>query len=98
MKKLLTLALLLALLGGPKAAQATPTRLLTTDNMNQIVPDDWDATTYYSLSPLQNHWYADQYATYKSRAGLCGCGDRHPGGLVQQAFRRRGPLRRRHGF
>jgi hypothetical protein len=63
MKKLL----LLALLALAPALRATPTRLLTTDNLNQIVPDDWDATTYYSLSPnFKNHWYADSYPTGKS--------------------------------
>ena len=57
----------LALLAAPLALHATPTRLLTIDNMNQIVPDDWDATTYYSLSPhFNNHWYADSYANGKS--------------------------------
>jgi hypothetical protein len=67
MKKFFTLALLVALVGGPGLARATDTRLLTVDNMNQIVPDDWDATTYYSLSPhFKNHWYADQYSTGKS--------------------------------
>ncbi len=41
--------------------------MLTTDNLNQIVPDDWDATTYYSLSPnFKNHWYADSYPSGKS--------------------------------
>ena len=67
MKKFLALALLAAILLGPGLAHATDTRLLTVDNMNQIVPDDWDATTYYSLSPhFKNQWYADQYSTGKS--------------------------------
>jgi hypothetical protein len=64
MKKLLLLALLALT---PLALRATPTRLLTLDNMQQLVPDDWDATTYYSLSPhFKNHWYADSYANGKS--------------------------------
>ena len=64
MKKTLLLALLAL---APLALHATPTRLITTDNMNQILPDDWDATTYYSLSPnFKNHWYMDAYPTGKS--------------------------------
>ena len=66
MKKILVLALLAL---APMTLNATPTRLLAIDNMNQIVPDDWDATTYYSLSPnFKNHWYADSYASGKSFA------------------------------
>src|SRR6185436_11117680 len=62
----------LVLLLAPLALQATPTRLLTIDNMNQIVPDDWDATTYYSLAPhFNNHWYADTYANGKSFGWTC---------------------------
>lgn len=54
-------ALILLGLGAP--ASATPTRIRTIDNGNQIVPDDWDATTYYSLSPnFKNHFYFDQYS------------------------------------
>lgn len=49
------------LLGG--ALRATPTRILTIDNGNLIVPDDWDATYYYSLAPnFKDHLYFDQYA------------------------------------
>lgn len=57
-----TLFALVLGLGLAAGLSATPTRLLTVDNLNQVVPDDWDATTYYSLSPnFQNHWYADVY-------------------------------------
>jgi hypothetical protein len=65
MRKLL-FGLLLALLV-PRILPATPTRILTIDNGNMIVPDDWDATYYYSRSPaFNNHWYIDTYANGKS--------------------------------
>jgi hypothetical protein len=64
MKNLLWLTLLM--FGLAAGLKATPTRLLTVDNMQQVVPDDWDATVYYSLSPhFQGHWYADSYANGK---------------------------------
>jgi hypothetical protein len=53
--------LALGLLTG--ALSATPTRILTIDNGNQIIPDDWDAVTYYSLAPnFKDHLYFDTYS------------------------------------
>lgn len=46
---------------------ATPTRILTIDNGNQIIPDDWDAVYYYSLAPaFKNHVYFDTYSNGSS--------------------------------
>ena len=65
MTKILWATTLALLLGA--TAHATPTRILTIDNGNLIVPDDWDATYYYSLSPnFQNHLYFDSYPSGKS--------------------------------
>lgn len=56
-----------ALLALPLALGATPTRILTIDNGNQIVPDDWDAVFYYSLAPFfKNHLYFDTYSNGSS--------------------------------
>jgi hypothetical protein len=61
----LVLLLMLILAGAPLAA--TPTRILTIDNGNQIVPDDWDAVYYYSLAPnFKNHVYFDTYSNGNS--------------------------------
>lgn len=63
MKKTIFAGMFLAAAFLTGSAAATPTRILTIDNGNQIVPDDWDATIYYSLSPnFKNHFYFDQYS------------------------------------
>lgn len=62
MRKMTFATLVLAAVFLAVPAVATPTRILTIDNGNQIVPDDWDATIYYSLSPnFKDHFYFDQY-------------------------------------
>jgi hypothetical protein len=52
------LLLLLALL--PLGLKASPTRALTLDDQQMLVPDDYDATIYYHLAPYYNdHLYLD---------------------------------------
>lgn len=55
--------ILAALLALAAPAFATPTRVREIDHYNLIVPDDYDGTYYYSLSPnFVNHWYVDYYS------------------------------------
>ena len=61
----LALPLALSLLPLAQASRlgATPARVADLDAGNQVVPDDTDATVYYSLSPhFLNHWYADYHS------------------------------------
>jgi hypothetical protein len=55
-RSLLALAMALAPLG----LHASPTRALTLDDQQMLVPDDYDATIYYHLAPYyNNHLYVD---------------------------------------
>jgi hypothetical protein len=52
--------LLLALALAPLGLHATPTRALTVDDQQMLVPDDYDATIYYHLAPYyNNHLYVE---------------------------------------
>src|SRR5258708_38908990 len=64
MLKILLMLLALAPLG----LRATPTRALALDDQQMLVPDDYDATVYYHLSPnYKNHIYADVFGDGTAR-------------------------------